>query len=193
MRIGILALQGAFIEHALCLRKLAVVPVLVRKTEELSIVDGLIIPGGESTAIGRLIELFGFSDKLRILAKEGFPIYGTCAGLILLAKALDGLPESDHGVHPLGVLDIMVRRNAFGRQLDSFEEYLTIPDVGEKPFRGIFIRAPQIIKVGDGVRVLAQLKEGRIVAVEQQNLMASAFHPELTGDVRLHNYFLRKC
>jgi 5'-phosphate synthase pdxT subunit len=187
MNIGILALQGSFREHAESLSRLEVEPVLVRLPEQLEGLHGLIIPGGESTTIGKLLRDYGFQQKLKDLGCAGFPIYGTCAGLILLARKISGGDQS-----VLGLMDIRVRRNAFGRQLDSFETDLFIPAIGRKPFRAIFIRAPWIDRVGAGVRVLTKLGDGAIVAAEQGNLLVSAFHPELTDDPRFHRYFLKK-
>ena len=139
-----------------------------------------------------LLERFGLLDILRARAMEGFPIFGTCAGLILLARKLDDPPGGNHGVHPIGILNITVRRNAFGRQLNSFEDDLVFMGIGEQPFRAIFIRAPMILEVDMGVQVLSRLNDNRIVAVEQGNIMATAFHPELTDDMRIHEYFLSK-
>jgi len=192
MTIGILALQGSFIEHARCIRYLGVESVLLKQPRDFTQIDGLIIPGGESTTICMLLERFGLLDILRARAMEGFPIFGTCAGLILLARKLDDPPGGNHGVHPIGILNITVRRNAFGRQLNSFEDDLVFMGIGEQPFRAIFIRAPMILEVDMGVQVLSRLNDNRIVAVEQGNIMATAFHPELTDDMRIHEYFLSK-
>ncbi|MGQ9631027.1 MAG: pyridoxal 5'-phosphate synthase glutaminase subunit PdxT [bacterium] len=187
MKIGVLALQGSFVEHADALRRLGAEPVLVRLPDQLDGLCGLIIPGGESTSIGKLMVRYGLIERIKRMALAGVPIYGTCAGMILLAKDIGSLDQ------PLiGAMDIVVRRNAFGRQLDSFEEYLSIPVLGDGPFRGVFIRAPLVEGVGRGVRVLAELEGGAIVAVEEGNLLASAFHPELTDDLRMHEYFLHK-
>jgi len=187
MNIGILALQGSFREHAEILTRLEVNPVLVRLTEQLEELDGLIIPGGESTTIGKLLRHYGFVQRLKEMSRVGSPIYGTCAGLILLAREING---GDRPV--LGLMDIRVHRNSFGRQLDSFETDLRVPSIGREPFRAVFIRAPWIERVGDGVRVLAELDDGTIVAAEQGHLLVSAFHPELTKDLRFHRYFLKK-
>ncbi|HEX77781.1 MAG TPA: pyridoxal 5'-phosphate synthase glutaminase subunit PdxT [Dehalococcoidia bacterium] len=184
-RIGVLALQGAFIEHISRLNSLSVDAFPVRLPHQLEGIDGLIIPGGESTTIGRLMALYELAPKIRQLAQEGLPIMGTCAGLILLAKE-----ATDLTWEPLGLMDIQVRRNAFGRQVDSFEVDLPIPVLGPQPFHAIFIRAPVIEKVGPDLEVLSQLPDGRAVAVRQDNLLATAFHPELEGDVRFHRYFL---
>ena len=184
-KIGVLALQGDFLEHIEVLQRLGAEAVSVRLPQELMGLDGLIMPGGESTSIGRLMALNGLFTPIKGLAGEGFPIWGTCAGMILLAKRVAGLK-----LDPLGVMDIEVRRNAFGRQVDSFEVDLDIPALGELPFRAIFIRAPWIEGVGDGVEVLARLSNGIAVAARQGNRLASAYHPELTRDPRFHAYFL---
>jgi 5'-phosphate synthase pdxT subunit len=184
-KIGVLALQGAFVEHIALLARLGVEASPVRLPQELEGLDGLIIPGGESTSIGRLMREYDLMAPLGGLAREGFPIMGTCAGMILLAKQV-----SDINVEPLGVMDIDVRRNTFGRQVDSFETDLKIPAIGEPPFHCVFIRAPFIERVGDGVEVLARLPDGTGVAARQGNMLALAFHPELTNDLRLHAYFL---
>jgi 5'-phosphate synthase pdxT subunit len=192
MNVGILALQGSFAEHARCIHNLGAEPVLVRQPKDLTQIDGLIIPGGESTAICMLLERSGFFDNLRARAMEGFPIFGTCAGLIILARKIDDPPGGDHGVHPIGILNVIVRRNAFGRQLNSFEDDVIFTGVGDPPFRAIFIRAPMILEADTGVHVLSRLNDNRIIAVEQGNLMATAFHPELTGDLRIHEYFFSR-
>jgi len=185
MRIGVLASQGAFAEHIAVLQRLAVDTVPVRLPHQLASLDGLIIPGGESTSISKLTLDYNLTNEIRNLAKNGLPILGTCAGMILLAKEI---PESD--VEPIGVMDIAVRRNAFGRQKDSFETNLLIPVLGEPPFPAIFIRAPLIERVNNGVEILARLADDTIVAARQGKLLASAFHPELTNDLRFHRYFL---
>ena len=185
MRIGVLASQGAFAEHIAVLHQLEVEAVPVRLPEELAGLDGLIIPGGESTSIGRLVLDYNLMSEIRDLAKDGLSIFGTCAGMVLLAgKNSDSHPE------PLGVMDITVRRNAFGRQRESFETELLIPVLGEKPFPGVFIRAPVIEQVDGKVEILARLADGAPVAARQGKLLASAFHPELTEDLRFHQYFL---
>ncbi len=186
MRIGVLAAQGAFAEHIATLEKLQVAAIPVRLLQELKGLDGLIIPGGESTSISHLMLAYNLMSEIRKLAKNGFPVFGTCAGMILLAR---NISDAD-GITPLGVMDLTVRRNAFGRQVDSFETELKIPVLGEKPFPGIFIRAPLIEQAGSEVEILATLADGNIVAVRQGNLLAAAFHPELTGDSRFHQYFL---
>ena len=183
VKLGILALQGSFREHADCFMRLGIEPVLVRLPEQLVDLHGLIIPGGESTTIGRLMKRYGFIEPIIDMARAGLPVYGTCAGMILLARG--GSSES-----VLSLMDIWVKRNAFGRQQESFETDLRIPLIGQESFRGVFIRAPWIEKIGSAVRVLARLEDGTAVAVEQNNLLASAFHPELTTDLRIHRYFL---
>jgi 5'-phosphate synthase pdxT subunit len=185
MKIGVLASQGAFAEHIAKLRQLEAEAVPVRLPEELEGLDGLVIPGGESTSIGRLMRDYKLTSKIRDRAKNGLPVFGTCAGMILLAKK-----SSDAHLESLGLMDISVRRNAFGRQRESFEAELTIPVLGEKPFPGVFIRAPLIEQVNSQVEILARLADGTIVAVRQKKLLALAFHPELTDDLRFHQYFL---
>jgi 5'-phosphate synthase pdxT subunit len=185
MRIGVLAVQGAFAEHLAVLRKLKAEALPVRLPSELISLDGLIIPGGESTTISRLMRDYDLSDKIRKLAESGLPILGTCAGLIILAKEI-----SDSKVETLGLMDIVVRRNAFGRQRESFEAELAIPALGEKPFPGVFIRAPIIEQANGNVAVLSRLDNGTIVAARQEKLIATAFHPELTNDLRFHKYFM---
>jgi 5'-phosphate synthase pdxT subunit len=188
VRIGVLALQGAFIEHEHVLARLGVQPVEVRLPEHLEGLAGLIIPGGESTTIGLLAQKWGLLEPLREFARSGRPIWGTCAGMILMAReVVDGVP----GQPLLELVDITVRRNAFGRQVDSFEADLPVSVLGNPPFHAVFIRAPVIERVGAGVDVLAALENGRAVAVQQGNLLATAFHPELTRDERFHRYFLK--
>ncbi|MBO9370487.1 MAG: pyridoxal 5'-phosphate synthase glutaminase subunit PdxT [Chloroflexi bacterium] len=188
MRIGVLALQGAFIEHKNVLTRLGVQPVEVRLPEHLEGLAGLIIPGGESTTIGLLAQKWGLLEPLREFARSGQPLWGTCAGMILMAKeVVDGVP----GQPLLGLMEITVRRNAFGRQVDSFEADLPVSVLGNPPFHAVFIRAPVIERVGAGVEVLAALEDGTAVAVQQGNLLATAFHPELTRDDRFHRYFLK--
>jgi len=185
MRIGVLAVQGAFAEHIAVLRQLEVEALPVRLRSELRTSDGLIIPGGESTSISRLMLDYNLAGEIRDLARSGLPILGTCAGMILLAKEV-----LDSDVKPLELMDITVRRNAFGRQRESFEAELTIPVLGGKPFPGVFIRAPLIEQANSKVEILARLNNGTIVAARQGKLVASAFHPELTDDLRFHQYFL---
>jgi pyridoxal 5'-phosphate synthase pdxT subunit len=185
IRIGVLALQGDFAEHVSVLRRLGSEAQEVRRPEELSGLDGLIIPGGESTTISRLMAEYGFAEPLRRLAQDSFPVWGTCAGMIVLARR-----ASDLEWPTLAALDIAVRRNAFGRQVDSFEADLQVPSLGAATFHAVFIRAPTVEEVGDVVEVLAALEDGRVVAVRQGNVLATAFHPELTIDDRFHRYFL---
>jgi len=186
MKIGVLAAQGAFIEHEAVLKKLGVAVKEVRLPADLDGLDGLIIPGGESTTMVRLMNEYQLTDKLKELIKNGFPVFGTCAGMILLAKK-----NSSTFPEPLGVMDIIVKRNAFGRQIDSFETDLPIPVLGKKPFHAVFIRAPLIEHIDEKkVDVLARLENGTIVAARQGKLLVSSFHPELTDDTRFHQYFL---
>ncbi len=186
MKTGVLAAQGAFIEHIAVLNKLGVEAVPVRLPGQLSGLDGLIIPGGESTSISNLIDAYKLRDEIKKLAENGLPVFGTCAGMIMLAGEItDGNKAT-----PLGLMNISVRRNAFGRQVDSFEADLSIPALGNDPFPGIFIRAPFITGVNNDVEVLASLPDGTIVAARQGKLLVSAFHPELTEDTRFHRYFL---
>ena len=185
MKIGVLASQGAFAEHIAKLRQLEVEAVPVRLPEELEGLDGLIIPGGESTSIGRLMRDYQLTEEIRDQAKKGLPVFGTCAGMILLAKT-----NSDAYPGPLGLMDITIRRNAFGRQKESFETELSVPALGETPFPGVFIRAPLIEQANGQVEILARLAGGTMVAARQGKLLALAFHPELTDDLRFHQYFL---
>lgn len=184
MKIGVLALQGAFAEHISALRRLQIDALPVRLPAHLSGLDGLIIPGGESTAISRLMKEYRLMDEIRNRYGNGLAIFGTCAGMILLAKEL-----SDSDAEPLKLMDIKVRRNAYGRQVDSFETEISIPALGEKPFPAVFIRAPIIEQVNSNVEILAEL-DGTCVSARQGKLLACSFHPELTGDLRLHEYFL---
>jgi 5'-phosphate synthase pdxT subunit len=186
MKIGVLALQGAFAEHIATLDKLKTEAIPVRLPHQLEGLDGLIIPGGESTTITKLMAHYKLKNKIIELAKQGFPIFGTCAGMIVLAGEL----ASAGGVKPTGVMDIKVNRNAFGRQVDSFEAEISIPAIGKKPIVGVFIRAPLIESVGKEVEVLARLSDGTIVAARQGKLLVCSFHPELTDDTRFHQYFL---
>ena len=186
MKIGVLALQGAFAEHIAVLKKLKVEAIPVRLPQQLEGLDGLIIPGGESTTITKLMVHYKLKHKIIELAKNNFPIFGTCAGMIVLAREL----SSSGGVEPAGVMDIKVNRNAFGRQVESFETEISIPVLGEKPLTGVFIRAPLIESVGKEAEVLARLDDGTIVAARQGKLLVCSFHPELTDDTRFHHYFL---
>ncbi len=183
-RVGVLGLQGDFREHLLTLRDFGVAAVDVRKAEQIDHVDALIIPGGESTTIGKLSDLYGLTEKIRSRARAGMPVWGTCAGAIFLAKRVPGRPQT-----LLGLMDITVERNAFGRQIDSFEADIDVPKIGPAPFHAVFIRAPRIVDVGSGVDVLACLDDGTIVAVQEGTLLATSFHPELTADTRFHRYF----
>jgi 5'-phosphate synthase pdxT subunit len=185
MRIGVLASQGAFIEHITILKQLDTEAVPVRLPGELRGLDGLIIPGGESTTISRLMTAYDLMEKVGALARGGLPLLGTCAGMILLAKHISG-----NGAPSLGLMDIRVRRNAFGRQVDSFETEILIPVLGDLPFPAVFIRAPVIEHCDKGVETIARLKDGRIVAARQGKMLVAAFHPELTNDTRFHKYFL---
>lgn len=192
LKIGVLALQGAFLEHIAMLRRLGVDAVEVRKPEQLATLDGLIIPGGESTTMGLVAERWGLVQPLRDWVKAGRPTWGTCAGLILLAARAEGQKQ---GGQPLvGGLDVTVNRNYFGRQVDSFETDLQVPLWGDAPFHAIFIRAPAIVEVGPTVEPLAQVAtqtgDRVIVAARQQHLLATAFHPELTDDPRWHALFV---
>ncbi len=187
MRIGVLALQGDFREHLQVLRKLNVPALEVRTPAELEGVDGLIIPGGESTTISILLEKSGIEPVLRARAAQGLPVYGTCAGLIVLAKEIIDGDEKKRLTKPLGLLDVTVRRNAYGRQVASFEEEIEIAEIGR--FNAVFIRAPIVERVGPGVRVLAY-QDGHPVMVQEGNTLATSFHPELTDDPRVHQYFL---
>lgn len=192
LKIGVLALQGAFLEHANVLRKLGATPVEVRLPEDLADLAGLIIPGGESTTIGKLATQFGLLEPLRQFIEAGKAVWGTCAGLIFLAKDIGATGTGGHVVPPrLPLMDITVDRNAFGRQVDSFEADLQLSFASaDMPFRAVFIRAPRIESCGDNVEVLAKLDDGVIVAARQDNLLVTAFHPELTDDPRFHQYFL---
>jgi 5'-phosphate synthase pdxT subunit len=184
-RIGVLALQGDFAEHIDVLGGLGAETVEVRLPEQLEGLDGLVIPGGESTTIARLLHEWTLVEPIRARYREGMVIWGTCAGAILLAERAPGLDREG-----LRLMDIGVERNAFGRQVDSFEADLDVPAFGPPPFRAVFIRAPLIVEVGPSVEVLARLANGSIVAARQGSLLATAFHPELTDDDRFHRYFL---
>jgi 5'-phosphate synthase pdxT subunit len=181
MKIGVLALHGAVIEHIAILRSIGVEPVTVRLPEDLAGISGLILPGGESTTMRKLATRWNLREPIMALARSGAPILGTCAGMIVVAKEIAGGEEP---VFPL--IDVTVARNAFGRQLDSFETDLPMPILGDRPVHAIFIRAPIIERVGPGVEVLARLPDQRIVAVRQRNVLAISFHPELAGETRIH-------
>lgn len=184
MRIGVLALQGAFIEHEKVLKELGCETVQVRKKQQLEEIDGLIIPGGESTTIGKLMEEFDLAEGIKKRANDGMPVFGTCAGLILLAADIF---ESEQP--RLGLMNIVAHRNAFGRQVDSFETDLDVKGLAEEPLKAVFIRAPYIKEAGKEVDVLAA-HDDKIVLARQGNIMAAAFHPELTDDNRIHRMFM---
>jgi pyridoxal 5'-phosphate synthase pdxT subunit len=184
-RVGILAVQGAVREHAEALRAVGADPVLVRLPADLAGLDALILPGGESTAMRRMIDQYGLREPIRAMARAGAPMLGTCAGMILLA---DRLADGEEPV--LGLLDVEVQRNAYGRQLDSFEADLDVPLLGPEQLHGVFIRAPVLSDVGPKAEVLARDPEGRPIAVRQGRVLATAFHPELTGDRRMHRLLL---
>lgn len=183
-KVGVLALQGDFAEHEAALRRAGAEPVQVRLPRDLAGLHGLIIPGGESTTITRLMIAYELLEPLRALARNGFPIWGTCAGAIVLAREAIGLDQPN-----IGAMDITIRRNAFGSQIDSFEIDLPVEGMSE-PFHAVFIRAPVIEAAGPGVEVLARLPDGRMVAARQGALLATSFHPELTDDLRFHRLFL---
>jgi 5'-phosphate synthase pdxT subunit len=185
MKIGVLAVQGAFAEHIAALHRLQAEAVAIRLPAELKEVEGLIIPGGESTTISQLMADYDLMKEIARLAGGGLPVLGTCAGMILMARRISG-----NTTKSLGLLDITVTRNAFGRQVNSFETGLKIPVLGKKAFPGVFIRAPKIESCADNVEVLARLADGTIIAARQGKLLATAFHPELTEDLRFHRYFL---
>lgn len=182
MKIGVLALQGAFIEHIAMLHRLGVEVVEVRLPEHLDGLDGLIIPGGESTTIGKLAEIYGLMEPLRAFA-AAHPVWGTCAGMIFMAKEI-GLSQP-----LLGLMDIVVERNAFGRQVDSFTTHVTITGL-DAPFPALFIRAPRLIEARNGAQIIARLADGTAVAAQENGWLVTSFHPELTNDPRLHQYFL---
>ena len=185
MKVGVLALQGTFIEHSDILRQLGVEAPPIRLPHELDTLDGLIIPGGESTTMLKLMESFGLIQPIREMARDGLAIWGTCAGMVLLAKSI-----SNYEMETLGLMDMKIRRNAFGSQIDSFEIDLEIPLVGEEPFHAVFIRAPVVKEAEPGVKILSRLPDSTIVAAKQNRLLACAFHPEFTDDLRFHSYFL---
>ncbi len=181
MKIGVLRVQGAFAEHEAVLHSIGVEAVPVRLPQDLDGLAGLVLPGGESTAMRKLIDRWGLRGPILDLAAQGAPILGTCAGMILLAS---DIVDGDEPVFPL--LDVSVKRNAFGRQLDSFEAEISVPVLGDTPVHAVFIRAPLVERVGDEVDVLARLEDGSVVAVRQRNVIATAFHPELSGETRFH-------
>lgn len=187
MPIGVLALQGDFREHIIALENCGADAIEVKTLDQLSLCRGLVIPGGESTVIEKLASNYGLFAPIKQRIKDGFPVFGTCAGLILLAdEILDGIP----GQHGFGGMDVSVRRNAFGNQLDSFESDLAFSGISGEPLHAAFIRAPIVERVGKSVQILSKLEDGRIVAVRQGNLLGTAFHPEVTGELRVHDFFL---
>ena len=187
MIIGVLSVQGGFVEHMRSIERLGHEARAVRRPEHLEGLDGLIMPGGESTTMSKLLELGGMLEPLRTLVADGLPVFGTCAGLILLA---DRVLDTRSDAHSLHAMDITVRRNAFGRQVDSFETKLPFGDI-DTPVEAVFIRAPKVEEVGDGVEVVSTLPDGTIVGVRQGNVLGCSFHPELSEDDRVHEYFLR--
>ena len=189
--IGVLAIQGAVREHIALLEAVGAQAMAIRHASDIEKVSGIVLPGGESTTISKLAVIDGLMEPLRKTASSGVPIYGSCAGMILLAdRILDGRPDQE----TIGGIDMTVRRNAFGRQVDSFEGGIDLEGIEGGPFPGIFIRAPWVEEIGSGVEVLGRvgsgMAEGRIVAVRDRNLIATSFHPELTGDTRVHQYFV---
>lgn len=188
-RVGVLALQGDVREHAAMLGRLGAEVVLVRRPEEFASVAGLVIPGGESSVIDKLTRMFGLAEPIRRAIREGMPVFGTCAGLIMLA---DRLVDAIDGQQTFGGLDVTVRRNAFGRQVDSFEGPVAVPGLGPTPVHAAFIRGPVVESVGPEAAVLASLDDGSVVAVEQGNLLGISFHPEISGEPRFHERFLRR-
>jgi 5'-phosphate synthase pdxT subunit len=185
MRVGVLALQGTFIEHIDILQQLGVEAPPIRLPHELDTLDGLIIPGGESTTMLRLMKSFGLIQRIREMARDDVPIWGICAGMVLLCRSV-----SNYEMQTLDLMGAQIRRNAFGSQIDSFEADLQIPAVGREPFHAVFIRAPIIEQVEPGIETLSCLPNGTIVAIRQNRLLACAFHPEFTNDLRFHSYFL---
>ncbi|WP_062051996.1 pyridoxal 5'-phosphate synthase glutaminase subunit PdxT [Bacillus sp. JCM 19034] len=183
VKIGVLALQGAVREHVQCLQSSETEVIVVKKVEQLNELDGIVLPGGESTTMRRLIDLYGFFEPLKQFAKQGKPVFGTCAGLILMADDIVGYDQGH-----LAVMDMKVQRNAFGRQRESFETDLQVTGVGDD-VRAVFIRAPLIVEVGDDVEVLSTYKD-EIVAARQGQFLACSFHPELTDDHRIHQFFV---
>jgi 5'-phosphate synthase pdxT subunit len=183
--VGVLAFQGDFLEHIQTLQRLGVNAKEVRLPKDLETIDALIIPGGESTTMANLLDVFTVREIVKEKIEQGLPVWGTCAGAILLAKKL----KQDRPI-PLGLMDITIDRNAFGRQLESFEDELKISALGQQPFHATFIRAPKIEHVGKGVEILCKLDDGTIVAAREKNMLVTSFHPELTNDTRMHEYFL---
>lgn len=187
MKIGILGFQGAVIEHQRHIEKIGHEAIIVRYPEQLAELDGMILPGGESTTIGKLLNRTGMMDPLRERIREGLPVWGTCAGMILLAKEL----END-SVRHLAVMDITVKRNAYGTQIDSFDVNVEIPEVSTGEIPLVFIRAPYITSVGEGVKVISRI-DGHIVAARENNMLVTSFHPELTDCSAFHRYFAEMC
>lgn len=185
MKIGVLALQGDFAEHTAALQRLGAQAVEVRLPQQLDDLDGLILPGGESTTIARLLDRWQLLQPIRERVANGMAVWGTCAGAILLAKDAGDLDREG-----LGLMDITVERNSFGRQVDSFEAALNAPAIDPEPFHGVFIRAPRILSVGPHVEALARLEDGSVVAAREDRLLATVFHPELTNDDRFHRFFM---
>jgi 5'-phosphate synthase pdxT subunit len=190
MKIGVLNIQGSKEEHFYALKKAGADPVLVKKNEDFQAIKGLILPGGESTTIGKLLRCFDLRDEIIKFAKNGFPIWGTCAGAILMAKGIEGSQKADG----LNLMDVIIERNAYGRQLDSFETEIEFrfKDSSLKKIPAIFIRAPKIVKIGGGVEVLSKYKD-EVVAAREGNLLITTFHPELTEDPSVHKYFIDMC
>jgi 5'-phosphate synthase pdxT subunit len=184
--IGVLAIQGDVIEHQKALARLGVTAPEIRLPHQLGEVDGLIIPGGESTTIAQLMDIYDLREPIKAKVRSDMPVWGTCAGMIVLASGL-----TDRRPEPLGLMDIEVSRNAFGRQVDSFEQDIMIDQIDGPPFHAVFIRAPGVSRIGSGVQVMGTLENGHPVAVRQGNMLATSFHPELTDDVRLHELFTR--
>lgn len=188
--IGVLALQGAFAEHIKSFSRLGVPTLEVRTLADLDAVQALVIPGGESTTIGKLLAITGLDEAITDRASDQMPVWGTCAGMILLSRNIGESGSRVGGPQPLlGLMDVCVCRNAFGSQLESFETHLDAPEVSDAPLPAVFIRAPVVESIGPDVTVLAALPDGRPVAVQQGSLLATAFHPELTGDLSFHRYF----
>lgn len=185
--IGVLALQGSFTEHVTALKKLKIETLLIKEAQHIDSVDGLIIPGGESTAILKLMNENKITHILRKYILNGLPVWGTCAGAILLAKKVTGLNKAT-----LGVIDIEIIRNAYGRQNDSFKESVRIPKIQENQFPGIFIRSPKIIKIAKDIAIFGKIRNKEIVGVEHGNILATTFHPELSNNLRIHQYFIDK-
>lgn len=192
-KIGVLALQGDVREHLFAIENCGAIATEVKRPIDLEKLDALIIPGGESTTIAKLLRIFELFEPLQKALRDGLPVYGSCAGMILLAdKIIDGTSDQE----TLGIIDITVKRNAFGRQVDSFEQELLIPEIDTKPFNAIFIRAPWIVQIGVDVKSLADVKSAgelvHSVLAREKNVLVSSFHPELTGDLRVHRYFIDK-